>query len=201
FAGLKAYISEPRSGEPKCNILFFPDGYGPFSLHNQLMQVFFAENGFLVLGIDYFFGQHLTEEIMKDSRNSGFDVNAWTDNARTRAGLEVPKWVKAAKEHYGNDKSMLLLSVGLVSAAFAHPGRRIAEEQFQRVTNNDKRFLPQARHRAGDILHEIGATFHFRVFSGVGFTIRGDHKVENSRWAEEKAATTVLSFFSRCLTA
>ncbi|KXN81817.1 hypothetical protein AN958_03735 [Leucoagaricus sp. SymC.cos] len=195
-AGLKTYISEPKSGEPKCFFFFFfPDGYGPFNLHNQLMQDFFAENGFLVLGIDYFFGQHFTEEIMKDSQNTGFDVNVWTDNARTRAGLEVPKWVKAVKEHYGNDKKYAVVE-------YWFGVRRIADEPFQIVTNNDKRFLPQARHCAGCILHEIGATFHFRIFSGVeeGFTIRRDYKVENSRWAEEKAAATVLGFFSRYLT-
>ncbi len=50
IAGFSTYVAEPKSGEKvKGIILFFPDVFGPFSVNNQLLQDYFAENGELEL--------------------------------------------------------------------------------------------------------------------------------------------------------
>ncbi|KAF5351446.1 hypothetical protein D9758_013513 [Tetrapyrgos nigripes] len=79
-------------------ILYLADVYGPFYLNNQLVQDYFAEGGFQVLGIDYFDGDPVHKHTEAD-----FDRSAWIANAKKRAGEWVPKWFKAAKEIYGSD--------------------------------------------------------------------------------------------------
>jgi dienelactone hydrolase len=119
FGGLSTYVSEPR-GEAKGIILFFADVFGPFFINNQLLQDYFADNGttifrsylqrtkrlqlatvgFLVLGIDYFFGDGFHKHSEPD-----FDRNTWIEVARARADAETPKWLQAVREHYGTDKN------------------------------------------------------------------------------------------------
>lgn len=45
FGGLSTYVSEPKSGEPRGILLFFPDVFGPYFISNQYLQDYFAENG------------------------------------------------------------------------------------------------------------------------------------------------------------
>ncbi|KAG5350859.1 hypothetical protein C0989_009006 [Termitomyces sp. Mn162] len=100
IAGVPTYISEPSTqladGRKKI-ILYLADVFGPFFLNNQLIQDYLAENGFLVLGIDYFFGDgfgfHLDEE--------GFDRMAWIENAKVKANEVYPKWLETVRETYG----------------------------------------------------------------------------------------------------
>ncbi|KAG6834194.1 hypothetical protein H0H93_011287, partial [Arthromyces matolae] len=100
IAGVPTYISEPSSqtGAKKI-ILYLSDVFGPFFLNNQLIQDYFAGHGFLVLGIDYFFGDgiyhHLNEE--------GFDRASWIENAKKKAPEVFPKWLEAVRETYGTD--------------------------------------------------------------------------------------------------
>lgn len=53
--------------------------------------------GFLVLGIDYFFGDgfgfHLDEE--------GFDRMAWIDSAKKKSREVYPKWLETVRKTYG----------------------------------------------------------------------------------------------------
>ncbi|KAF9444517.1 alpha/beta-hydrolase [Macrolepiota fuliginosa MF-IS2] len=219
IAGVSTYIAEPKSGQTKGIILFFADVYGPFYLNNQLLQDYFAESGFLVLGIDYFFG----DAIYKHTE-AGFDRSAWIQNARTRAAEETPKWVQAVRQQYGTDKKYTAVgycfggphALGIagtdqvVAAAFAHPAF-LDEDDFRKLTKpllilaaeTDHTFPPESRRRAVDILQEVNATYHVRLFSGVshGFASRGDPNVENSRWAKEEAAASVVGFFSRFIAA
>ncbi|KAF5346077.1 hypothetical protein D9756_010835 [Leucocoprinus leucothites] len=215
FGGLSTYVSEPKSGEAKGIILFFPDAFGPFFINNQLLQDYFAENGFLVLGVDYFFGDGIHKHPEAD-----FDIKTWIEAARSRADAEIPAWIRAVREHYGTNKKYAAIGYWfgatyaldmagtdqVVAAGFSHPGP-LTEGQFRKVKNpllilaaeTDDAFPPEFRHRAEAILQEIEATYHLRLFSGVapGFTTRGDPEVENSRWAKEEAAATAASFLAR----
>ncbi|KAG6831281.1 hypothetical protein H0H87_005745 [Tephrocybe sp. NHM501043] len=100
IAGVPTYISEPPSqltNEPKKIILYLSDIFGPFFLNNQLIQDYFAGHGFLVLGIDYFFGDaihlHLEEE--------RFDRAAWIANGRLKSREVYPKWLETVRSIYG----------------------------------------------------------------------------------------------------
>jgi len=216
IAGFSTYISEPK-GQPKGIILFFPDVYGPFYLNGQLLQDYFAASGFLVLGLDYFFGDAIDKHTDPD-----FDRMAWITEMRGRADVETPKWIQAVREQYGTDKKYFAvgycfggphtLKIGatdqVAAVAFAHPAF-LTEDQFRNLktpllilaAETDHTFPPESRRRAVDILTEIKATYHVRLFSGVshGFATRGDPEVENSRWAKEEAAASVVNFFSRFL--
>lgn len=55
--------------------------------------------GFLVLGVDYFFGDPVYKHTEPD-----FDRSAWMEKARTRAAQETPRWIQAVREKYGTDK-------------------------------------------------------------------------------------------------
>ncbi|KAF5349712.1 hypothetical protein D9756_008941 [Leucocoprinus leucothites] len=161
FGGLSTYVSEPKSGEAKGIILFFPDVFGPFFINNQLLQDYFAENGFLVLGVDYFFGDGIHKHPEAD-----FDRKTWIEAARSRAAAETPAWIRAVQEHYGNDKkytaigycfgatyaldmagtdqvvagkvdtslSLYYQAQSYSTAGFAHPGP-LTEDQFRNVKN------------------------------------------------------------------
>ncbi|KAF5339957.1 hypothetical protein D9758_016755 [Tetrapyrgos nigripes] len=65
---------------------------------SDLVQDYFAEGGFHVLGIDYFDGDPVHKHTEAD-----FDRSAWIANAKKRAGEWVLKWFKAVKEFYGSD--------------------------------------------------------------------------------------------------
>ncbi|KNZ77284.1 Protein AIM2 [Termitomyces sp. J132] len=229
IAGVPTYISEPSTqladGRKKI-ILYLADVFGPFFLNNQLIQDYLAENGFLVLGIDYFFGDgfgfHLDEE--------GFDRMAWIENAKVKANEVYPKWLETVRETYGTDAryfsvgkfspiinkyrycfgapfALDLATTNKVSAsAFAHPAF-LNEEHFTKLTKpllllcaeSDHTFPLESRRRAEDLLVEAKASYHISVFSGVshGFAVRCDLEIENERWAKEEAARQTVDWFTR----
>ncbi|KAG6908085.1 hypothetical protein DXG01_006220 [Tephrocybe rancida] len=204
IAGVPTYISEPTShiaDGPKKIILYLSDVFGPFFLNNQLIQDYFAGHaGYLVLGIDYFFGDgiylHLDQE--------GFDREAWIANAREKSREAFPRWLEAVRTTYGTDAKYFTV------AAFAHPAW-LNEDHFKNITNfttKDNRtfalglrstFPLESRRRAEDILMETKATYHISVFSGVlhGFATRCNLEIENERWAKEEAARQIIGWFTR----
>ncbi|KAF5376906.1 hypothetical protein D9615_007353 [Tricholomella constricta] len=216
IAGVPTYISEPPPS-PKSSgstqntkkikiVLFFADVFGPFFLNNQLLQDYFAQHGFLVLGIDYFFG-----DAVQLHTEPGFDRAVWIQNAREKAKPVVPKWLDAVREQYGS--AAQYFSVGycfgapfaldlattdnVVASAFAHPAY-LNEDHFAKTrrpllmscAETDHTFPLSARRRAEDLLVAAKATYHIQVFAGVahGFAVRGDPAVEHER-------EQLLSFF------
>ncbi|KXN92792.1 Protein AIM2 [Leucoagaricus sp. SymC.cos] len=197
LGGIATNVAELKSGEAKGIILYFSDVHGPFYINNQLIQDYYAENGFLVLGVDYFFGDPIHNHPEPD-----FDRETWIETARSRAAKYT-----TIGYCFGATYAVDLASTDeVVAAGFAHPGP-LTEDQFRNVkkpflilaAETDRTFPQESRSRAEAILTEIGATYHLRLFSGVshGFAVRGDPEIENSRWAKEEAAATVVSFFSR----
>jgi hypothetical protein len=55
--------------------------------------------GFIVLGIDYFFGDPI--QLHKDEE--GFDRAAWIAKSRQQAKEAFPKWLKEVREIYGSN--------------------------------------------------------------------------------------------------
>ncbi|EAU93581.2 hypothetical protein CC1G_02811 [Coprinopsis cinerea okayama7 len=211
------YLSEPprpQEGRKKV-VLFFSDVYGPFYLNNQLIQDYYASQGFYVVGIDYFFGDPIYIHTEPD-----FDRDGWFTKSRKQAAEAVPRWIDAVREVYGQDG--IYSAVGycfggpyvletaatdkIVAGAFAHPAG-LTEDHFRNVTKpvllslaeTDFTFPPESRRRAVDILAEKKATYHVQLFSGVshGFATRGDPAVENTRWAKEESARGIINWFIR----
>ncbi|KAF7360779.1 hypothetical protein MVEN_00809900 [Mycena venus] len=209
IADIPTYVSEPPPGVatlsgPKKIILFFSDVWGPFYLNNQLLQDYFAAQGFFVVGIDYFLGapyQSHTEE--------GFDANAWFLSSRAKALDMTPKWIEEVRKQYGTEGKYcaigycfggpFVLDLGatddIVAGAIAHPGL-ITEDHFKNLkrpllmscAESDFTFPTEFRRRAEDILVEKKAQYHIQMFSGVehGFAVRGDMEKPDTRWAKEE---------------
>ncbi|KAJ7472043.1 dienelactone hydrolase [Mycena latifolia] len=103
IAGVPTYVSDPPStaleaGAPKKVILFLPDVYGPFFLNNQLVQDYFASQGFYVVGIDYFLGDPVYIHTEAD-----FDRPAWLEKSRKKADEITPKWLDEVRKMHGAD--------------------------------------------------------------------------------------------------
>ncbi|KAG9227518.1 hypothetical protein CCMSSC00406_0000836 [Pleurotus cornucopiae] len=208
IAGVPTYVSTPKSNLKKV-ILFFPDVYGPFYVNNQLLQDSFAANGYLVLGVDYFLG----DPVQNHDGEQGFDRPAWFAKARVNAADVLPGWIDGVRQKYGVHGISYsavgycfgapyvfeLLSGDMVSAgAVAHP-TLINEDHLFKIQKIDHTFPLDKRRRAEDILIERKANYHFQIFSGVahGFAIRGDPSVENTRWAKEQSAKSIVEWFDR----
>ncbi|KAF6758887.1 Alpha/Beta hydrolase protein [Ephemerocybe angulata] len=218
-AGVPTYLSEPpshQSAGPKKVVLFFPDVFGPFHLNNQLLQDYYASQGFYVLGIDYFFG----DPIYLHLNAPGWDRTAWLEKSRKQAADAVPKWIEEVQKTYGADSKYsavgycfggpYVLDIAstdrVVAAAFAHPAY-LTEDHFKKLTKPlllstaevDHTFPAASRRRAVDILIEKKAIFHVQLFSGVehGFGTKGDPDVENDRWAKEESARSIINWFIR----
>jgi len=220
IAGVPTYITEPTTkqseGQPKKVVLFFPDIHGPFFLNNQLIQDYFAGSGFVVLGIDYFFGDPL--HLRLDEPN--FDRQAWMAKAKEKAADAVPRWLKAVREKFGADSKYCAVGYcfgapyvmdlagtdDIVAAAFAHPAF-LTEDQFTNIkkplflscAETDHTFLLESRRRAEDLLVAAKAQYYIQVFSGVvhSFAVRGNPDVENERWAKEESARGIIRWFTR----
>jgi dienelactone hydrolase len=218
IAGIQTYISKPpvKGSHQEKVILYLADVFGPFYPNAQLLQDYYASHGFLVLGIDYFFGDpvhlHLDE--------AGFDFSAWVAKSKQRAKGAFPKWLKEVREIYGTDTKYsavgycfgapfaleLAATDDIVAAACGHPAS-LTEDHFRNITKplllscaeTDPYFPKESRRRAEDILEEVKATYHVQIFSGVlhGFATRGDPQVESSRWAKEKSAQGIIQWFLR----
>ncbi|KAJ7725180.1 Alpha/Beta hydrolase protein [Mycena metata] len=219
IADVQTYVSKPPSAGaasgPKKVVLFFSDVYGPFFLNNQLLQDYFASQGFFVVGIDYFLGDPVyihTEE--------GFDRDAWLDKSHKQAREVFPRWLEEVRKEYGADSKYcavgycfgapFVMDLGatddIVAAAFAHPAF-LNEDQFKNLrkplflscAESDFTFSTESRRRAENILAEAKAQYQFQVFSGVqhGFAVRGDPDVPDARWAKEESARGIISWFAR----
>jgi len=218
IADIDTYLSEPPSPTtgPKKIVLYFADVYGPFYENAQLLQDYYASHGFYVLGLDYFFG----DPIYLHTDEPGWDRNAWFAKVRKLAAEATPRWIEAVREIYGPDAKYSAIGYcfggpfaleiattdNVVAAAFAHPAflnedhfRNLKKPLLLSCAETDHTFPSESRRRAEDILAEIKATYHVQVFSGVshGFGTRGDPNVENSRWAKEESARSVIEWFKR----
>ncbi|KIJ93590.1 hypothetical protein K443DRAFT_684437 [Laccaria amethystina LaAM-08-1] len=214
------YLSEPpanvHSEGPKKVVLFFADIFGPLYVNARLLQDYYASHGYYVLGIDYFFG----DAIYLHHEEVNFDKPAWLTKHREKAKEITPKWIEAVREIYGVDAKYnavgycfggpfaleLATTDKVVASAFAHPAF-LNEDHFKEIkkplllscAETDHTFPTESRRRAEDILAEVKATYHVQVFSGVlhGFGTRGDPEVENSRWAKEESARSIIEWFNR----
>jgi dienelactone hydrolase len=217
IAGIETYISKPPAqgnSQDKKIILYLADVFGPFYLNAQLLQDYYASCGFLVLGIDYFFG----DPVHTDKVDSEF--LAWLKKSKQRAREAFPKWIKEVREIYGTDAKYsavgycfgapfaleLATTDDIVAAAFVHPAslnedhiKKITKPLFLSCAETDHTFPKESRRRAEDILEENKATYYLELFSGVshGFGTRGDPEVENSRWAKERSARGIVEWFLR----
>jgi dienelactone hydrolase len=218
IADIDTYVSEPPADTtgPNKFILFFADVFGPFYKNAELLQDYFAAHGFHVLGIDYFFG----DPVQRHTDEPGWDRAAWSAKSRKQATESTPVWTKAVREIYGEDAKYsavgycfggpyaleIATTDDVVAAAFAHPSS-LNEDHFKNVkqplllscAETDKAFPSESRRRAEDILAEGKKTYHVQIFSGVshGFATRGDPEVEQSRWAKEESARSVIGWFKR----
>jgi len=221
IAGVETYVSDPPTGStapgesPKV-ILYFADIYSPLFINAKLLQDYFAAHGFHVLGLDYFFG----DPIQNHTDEPDFDRAAWSAKSRKQANESTPGWTAAVRERYGANAKYSAVgycfgamyavdaaaSNDFVAAAFAHPSA-LNEDHFKNVKKPlllscaevDGAFPAESRRRAEDILAEKKAKYLVQVFSGVshGFATRGDPAVENSRWAKEESARSVIGWFQR----
>ncbi|KAJ6568955.1 Alpha/Beta hydrolase protein [Mycena capillaripes] len=220
IADVPTYVSEPALSATtpdgtKRVVLFFSDVYGPFYINNQLLQDYFASQGFFVLGIDYFLG----DPVYKHTEE-GFSFEAWFPPARAKAVEVTPKWIEEVRKQYGSDAKYCAVGYcfggpfvmdlagtdDIVAAAFAHPGL-LTEDQFKNLkqpllmscAESDFTFSNEFRRRAEDILAEIKAQYQIQIFSRVqhGFAVRGDMENPDARWAKEESARGIITWFTR----
>ncbi|KAF6745240.1 Alpha/Beta hydrolase protein [Ephemerocybe angulata] len=206
----------PGEGQPKKVLLFYSDVYGAFHTNNQLLQDYFATQGFYVLGIDYFFG----DPIQAHDGEVGWNQAAWFQKSRQQAADALPKWIAAVREQYGSDAKysaagycfggIYAVQAGasddFVAAAFAHPAE-LTEDHFNQLkkplllscAETDATFPTPSRNRAADILAKNKARYHLQVFSGTvhGFATRGDPADENALWAMEESRRSIAQWFNR----
>ncbi|KAJ2928385.1 hypothetical protein H1R20_g8693, partial [Candolleomyces eurysporus] len=223
IAGVSTYLAEPthRTG-PKKVILFYSDVFGSFFINNQLLQDYFASQGYYVLGLDYFFGDPIGLHVDQDLHpfDPNFDLPAWVAKSRVQAAQAVPIWNKAVRERYGpNAKynavgycfgALYSMQIGatddVVAAAFAHPGD-LTEAHFTNLTKPllmscaeiDQTFPTVDRNRAVDLLTENNKTYHYQVFSNTthGFATRSNPDDPNSVWSMRESARSVAGWFDR----
>ncbi|PPQ79650.1 hypothetical protein CVT24_010246 [Panaeolus cyanescens] len=218
IAGVETYVSDPPTSYsgPKRVVLYFADVHGPFLINAKLLQDYFASRGFHAVGLDYFFG----DPIQNHDGEEGWDVMVWVNKARKVADEVVPRWIDAVREKYGADADYsavgycfgapyvmdILNTDKVVAGAFAHPAflnedhfRNIKKPLLLSCSEVDMTFPTEERRRAEDILAEIKATYHVQIFSGVvhGFATRGDPEIENTRWAKEESARSIIEWFIR----
>ncbi|RXW15381.1 hypothetical protein EST38_g10474 [Candolleomyces aberdarensis] len=219
IADVPTYLSEPTtppSDEKKKVLLFFSDIYSPFYVNNQLLQDYFASEGFNVVGIDYFFG----DPIQAHDGQPGFNMTAWFNKSREQAERALPGWIEAVRTKYGADAKYAAVGYcfgapyaleisatdKVVAGAFAHPSG-LVEAHFSNLTKplllscaeTDSSFPTASLRRAVDILAGRKATYHLQVFSGVshGFATRADPNDANAVWAKEESARSVVGWFNR----
>jgi len=210
--------SPQAEGQPKKIVLFYSDIGGTMSINNQLLQDCFAENGYLVLGIDYLFG----DSVQLHMEEPNFDIMTWATGKRDVVvqGNVAGKWLKGVKEIYGKDAKyccvgycfggpFVLELAGtdeVIASAFAHPAS-LNEDHIKNVTKpllmccaeDDFTFPTKSRRRAEDLLVAAKAVYHVQVFSGVshGFGTRADLAIENQRWAKEESVRSIVGWFNR----
>ncbi|OAX37883.1 alpha/beta-hydrolase [Rhizopogon vinicolor AM-OR11-026] len=210
IAGVPTYLSAPQSSASgvKTVILYFSDVFGPFYINAQLIQDYYASQGFTVVGIDYFFG----DPIHLHNEEPGWDRLAWRTKSVEQAEASLPKWVDGVKEMFGTNTKYCAVGFCfgapwvfkvaatdmLLCAAVAHP-TNLTEQDVKESKETDFAFPAPLRRRTEDILVEKKATYYFQIFSGVshGFGTRADPEVETQKWAKEECQRTMIGWFKR----
>ncbi|KAI0714565.1 alpha/beta-hydrolase [Earliella scabrosa] len=220
IAGLDTYVARPprhralectnpeEAGEQALRlkvILFFADVFGPLYVNSKLAMDYWADAGFLVLGVDYFEGDSCAHH----EGEPGWDVDEWVVPFRTSAARITPPWIEAVRARYGYCFGapfvMDLLATDWVTAgAFAHPAF-LHEDHFRNIkkplllssSEDDFTFPLPARRRAEEILVARGAAYTIQVFSGArhGFATRADPALRAERWAKEECARATVCWF------
>ncbi|KAI9566328.1 Alpha/Beta hydrolase protein [Boletus coccyginus] len=213
LGGLDTYIAEPpttTAGPHKKVLLFLANIFGPFFINNKLLQDYFTSCGFVVLGLDYFFGVHVQD------LPEGCDRAAWVSEVHPKAVEAFPKWFDAVKATYGTETTKyaavgycfgapfvfdLAAEGSIVAGAIAHP-TRLVESHFEKMTcplllscsENDSSFPLEARRRAEDILVRNKSSYYFQVFSGIshGFAVRCDLNVPHERASHSPSRVSAL---------
>ncbi|KAI0352209.1 alpha/beta-hydrolase [Trametes cingulata] len=196
-------------------MLFFSDVYGARYTNSQLVMDYWADNGYVVLGLDYFEGD---SKALLNLDDGTFDYPGWIARKQARAAVLVPPWIAAVRARFGMDRKYvcvgycfgapyvmdLLKEDWIVAGAFGHPAF-LNEEHFEGIKRPllmscaeiDHTFPLASRRRAEDMLVEQHADYFIQVFGGVkhGFALRGDPGVPAERWAKEESARAVLGWF------
>ncbi|KAL1950924.1 hypothetical protein VTO73DRAFT_73 [Trametes versicolor] len=215
IADVQTYVARPASDTDKI-ILFFSDVFGALYTNSQLVMDYWADNGFLVLGLDYFEGD---SKALLNLDDETFDYPGWIQRHQVRANVLVPPWIKAVRERFGTDKKYVCVGYcfgapyvmdhlkedWITAGAFGHPAF-LTEEHFKGIKKPllmscaeiDHTFQIEARRRAEDMLVEQKATYTIQVFGGVkhGFALRGDPAVPAEKWAKEESARGILDWFN-----
>ncbi|RPD54501.1 alpha/beta-hydrolase [Lentinus tigrinus ALCF2SS1-6] len=204
IANLQTYVARPHPNLEDTQlrklkvILFFADVFGALYINSKLAMDYWADNGYLVLGVDYFEG---------DSRaihegKPGWNVDEWVQPYRASAAKITSPWIEAVRDRYGYCFGapfvMDLLATDWVTAgAFAHPAF-LDENHFRNLKQDDFTFPHAARRRAEDILVEQHATHTVQIFSGArhGYATRADPELRTERWAKEETARATLNWFN-----
>ncbi|KAJ7582192.1 dienelactone hydrolase [Mycena floridula] len=228
-AGIDTYITKPSA--PTSHILFyFPDVWGiegSFQSNGKLLMDTFAKEGFLVLGIDYFRGdpvQNHRKHRNDTETDPGFDFEAWKGKHHAFADENVPKWMEAVRQQFGDEKTkyasvgycfgapyvMNTLTAGSIVSvgAIAHPAflneshfRACTKPIFFSCAETDHTFPVKSRYRAEEILTQDKRVYHFQLFSGVehGFALRGNMDDPYERWVKEESAASIVRWFKQFL--
>ncbi|PBK70258.1 hypothetical protein ARMSODRAFT_1036433 [Armillaria solidipes] len=204
ISGVPTYVSEPPAAKAVDKtkvVLYLADVYGPMYINNQLVQDYFASQGFIVVGVDYFLGDPVYIHTEPD-----FDRPAWMEKSKRQAKELMPRWLNAIREKYGEDVQYSAVGycfgapfvLDLAARAIAHPAF-LTEDHFKNIKKIDRTFPLESRRRAEDILIEIKASYCFQVFSGVkhGFALRGDPNFGDTRWAKEESARGIANWIHR----
>jgi len=222
IANVETYIVHPESGKSNGNILlYFPDVWGLFT-NGLLVMDTFADAGYTVLGLDYFQGDPVWKH-RKDRNDTltdpGFDYEAWKKKHTSFADENVPKWVSAVKEDYGQPTTKFVcvgycfgapyvcneLARDIVTAgAFGHPAflkehhfRNLQKPLFLSCTDIDHTFTTEGRREALDILRAGKKKYQLQLFTGVehGFALRGNMEDPHERYVKEQSLKGIVDWF------
>ncbi|KAL5312819.1 hypothetical protein ACEPPN_019245 [Leptodophora sp. 'Broadleaf-Isolate-01'] len=213
IAGVETYTVAPSTDKANGHILlYFPDVWGLFN-NGLLIMDGFANDGFLVLGLDYFRGDPVWKhrKDRNDRSNPDFDYEGWKKKHTAFADVAVQKWVKEVKEAYGQPNTKYvcvgycfgapyvcdqLAGDGVVAGAFAHPAF-LKEHHFLNLKKTDHTFNVDSRRRAVDILIEGNKSYQLQVFSRVehGFALRGDMNNPYERYVKERSLDGIVKWF------
>ncbi|KAI0756159.1 alpha/beta-hydrolase [Daedaleopsis nitida] len=204
---VKTYVARPADGSNSKVVIFFGDVYGPLYINSQLIMDYWADNGYLVVGLDYFEGDSMQEHPDREA----FDFNGWLKAKQARAATLIPPWIKTIRKDYGYCfgapyvMDQLANADWMLAGAFAHPAF-LDEAHFQNIkkplllscSEVDHTFPLDKRRKAEDILVANKATYFIQVFSTVqhGFALRGDPKISVQKWAREESARSILNWFN-----
>ncbi|KAK0493450.1 hypothetical protein EDD18DRAFT_1333808 [Armillaria luteobubalina] len=97
--GLGEFVLRQRLGlSTKTEVLLsLADVYSSLYIKNQLLQGYFASQGFIVVGVDYFL-----RDPMHIHPEPWFDRHAWLERSKQQARELMPEWLNAIYEKYGD---------------------------------------------------------------------------------------------------